>query len=117
MHAALHSRELAIQIDRGLALVVEPAEAIGALVVVAALSIVVVGGDLEVVTGAELLRITPIATLLCDLFAGLAVQSVEEGHAVIVAVVIASWCPLRRVSVLILPSMIIGINKVIVCEA
>ena len=76
-----------------------------------------VGGDLEVVTGAELLRITPIATLLRDLFAGLAVQSVEEGHAVIVAVVIASWRTLRRVSVLILPSMRVGINKVIVCEA
>ena len=76
-----------------------------------------VGGDLEVVTGAELLRIPSIATLLRNLFAVLAVQSVEEGHAVIVAVVIANWCTLRRVPVLIIPSMRVGINKIIVCEA
>ena len=87
------------------------------MVIVAALSIVLVGGDLEVVTGAELLRVTPIATLLRDLFTGLAVQGVEEGHAVIVAVIIASWCTLRRVPVLILSSMRFSINKVIVCEA
>ena len=75
-----------------------------------------VGGDLEVFTGAELFRIPPIATLFCDLFAGLAVKSVEESHTII-AIVIASWSTLRRVTVLVFPSMRISIDKVIVCES